>query len=497
MGCMLGSSPCATETLKNLVLPGIGEFNVVDDLLVGPADLGNNFFLEEQQLGKLRAESVCQHLCEMNPEVKGKHIAKSPVAAVAEGLDFFKGFSLVVACQLVESSALKLGSICEDLGLPLLLVTSLGLVGKMRVFKEHCVCETKPDSEFGDLRLTEPFPELQRYVDSFNIEELSDVQHGHLPYVVILIQAIDAFKKAHNNSLPSTAEEKNDFKRMVMQGQRNDKEQNYSEALDNAYKAWIPYTIPDAMQDVLALNNCNATSDFWVVARAVSQFVRDCGKLPLAGVLPDMTATSDFFVKLQEIYACRAAGDRAAITAHVASIQGELGTSSEAEVSAEYIQRFCQNAHFCEVFRFKTIQEEFSDASGPEIASECGDEDSLMPWYVVLRSADRFREIHGHWPGGLCGDDERSLSEEAAALSDVMQDIIKTYNQESLVIDSKYIEEVTRFGGCELHTISSVMGGVAAQEVVKLLTKQYAPVTNTMIYDGLNGKMQVFQLGGE
>lgn len=39
--CLLGSSAVGSELLKNLVLPGIGEFIVVDDALVNKEDLGN------------------------------------------------------------------------------------------------------------------------------------------------------------------------------------------------------------------------------------------------------------------------------------------------------------------------------------------------------------------------------------------------------------------------------------------------------------------------
>ena len=53
---LLGAGPAGTETLKNLVLPGVGRVVVVDDEHVTAADLGNNFFLDSGCLGKKRAE---------------------------------------------------------------------------------------------------------------------------------------------------------------------------------------------------------------------------------------------------------------------------------------------------------------------------------------------------------------------------------------------------------------------------------------------------------
>ena len=45
-----------TETLKNLVLPGIGSFTILDDFAVDYQDLACNFFVSQQSLGKPRAE---------------------------------------------------------------------------------------------------------------------------------------------------------------------------------------------------------------------------------------------------------------------------------------------------------------------------------------------------------------------------------------------------------------------------------------------------------
>lgn len=496
--CMLGSSPCATETLKNLVLPGIGQFTVVDAATTEPSDLGNNWFLEEDDVGKSRAESVCKQLLEMNPDVQGAHIAKSAAQVIEEGADFFRPFALVIACQLTEPLAIRLGVICKELRIPLLLITSLGFMGKIRVYvSEHCVCETKPDTELGDLRINDPFPELKNFADSMDLEAMDDAQHAHVPYVVILIKALDVFRKKHEGKLPSNKDEKDEFKQIVASMQRSPQEGNFSEALDNAYKAWVPYSIPEPMKQVLELNTENKTSDFWVVSRAIAQFVRDCGKLPLAGAVPDMTASTESYVRLQEIYGNRAEGDFAAITAHIATIHQELNLTKP--VPQEFVKRYCQNAMSCEVFTFRTLEEEFRPCSleegGVDLACECEDEDSLIQWYLGLRAADAFRQTSQHWPGELCGDtDEAGLATDLSALMQAANKLVEAYKAEGVSAEKDVLEEIVRCGGAELHTTSSVLGGMASQEAVKLLTKQYSPLNNTLIYNGYHGKMQSIEL---
>ena len=66
-----GCGVVGVETLKNLILPGIGNFTIVDEKKMDEEDLGVNFFLSEESLGKSRAEESCRLLKELNPEVNG------------------------------------------------------------------------------------------------------------------------------------------------------------------------------------------------------------------------------------------------------------------------------------------------------------------------------------------------------------------------------------------------------------------------------------------
>ena len=69
-----GPGVVGVETLKNLVLPGIGNFTIVDESIVTEEDLGVNFFLAEESLGRSRADESCRFLRELNPEVNGNAV---------------------------------------------------------------------------------------------------------------------------------------------------------------------------------------------------------------------------------------------------------------------------------------------------------------------------------------------------------------------------------------------------------------------------------------
>jgi amyloid beta precursor protein binding protein 1 len=51
---LIKADATGTETLKNLVLPGVGHFTVLDDKMVTEEDLGVNFFVEELSIGRPR-----------------------------------------------------------------------------------------------------------------------------------------------------------------------------------------------------------------------------------------------------------------------------------------------------------------------------------------------------------------------------------------------------------------------------------------------------------
>lgn len=58
---------------------GIGQFTIVDDAVVSEADLGVNFFLDEESLGKMRGQCATELLLELNPEVQGDWYPKTKV----------------------------------------------------------------------------------------------------------------------------------------------------------------------------------------------------------------------------------------------------------------------------------------------------------------------------------------------------------------------------------------------------------------------------------
>ena len=143
--CMINGTGTGTETLKNLVLPGIGSFTVVDGGDVTERDLGNNFFLEQASLGKKRAECATELLMELNEHVSGSFVNEDITEVLATRPDFLASFSLVVATQMKQAALLQVTAACAARKLPLLVVHTYGFLGYLRLdLGEHQARAARP-----------------------------------------------------------------------------------------------------------------------------------------------------------------------------------------------------------------------------------------------------------------------------------------------------------------------------------------------------------------
>lgn len=64
----------------------------------------------------------------------------------------------------------------------------------------------------------------------------------------------------------------------------------------------------------------------------------------------------------------------------------------------------------------------------------------------------------------------------------------------TLQVPDDYVEEMVRFGAAELHVMGAIMGGIAAQEIIKFITRQFVPVPGTLIYNAMASTSSVFVL---
>lgn len=249
--CVLNSSALASETLKNLVLPGIKSFTVIDAALVQDYDSCSNFFVDKSHLGSSRSKAIVELLLELNPDVQGTHINHDPKLYIDSNPLFFSQFSLVIASQLSEKYLLKLSEILWSSKIPLVVVKTYGFIGYLRIaVPEHTVIETHPEN-IVDLRLDDPFPTLVDFYKKFNFQEMDTVALSHTPYVVILLSVLAEFKEKFN-CIPTSQNDKKLFKEMIKTRitLKIDQE-NFDEATAAAYRAFNVTRLSSQVSEIL------------------------------------------------------------------------------------------------------------------------------------------------------------------------------------------------------------------------------------------------------
>merc|ERR1712080_336628 len=168
---------------KCLVLPGVGKFTIIDRGKVTIEDLGSNFFLDSNSVGKSKAESACQLLQELNPDTLGNHIGQDPIELLESNPGFFEDFTIVICSRLSERDLVKIGEVLWRLNIPLVLCDTFAFLGYIRlVVKEHVIINAQPDNALEDLRLDYPFPEMQKYMENIDLGSMSKLEHSHTPY---------------------------------------------------------------------------------------------------------------------------------------------------------------------------------------------------------------------------------------------------------------------------------------------------------------------------
>ena len=299
-------------------------------------------------------------------------------------------------------------------------------------------------------------------------------------------------------------------------------ELNFLEAEESAYLAYttqeIPWEVEDLLQSIedVFQTKTKTISSFDVLLLCLKRFMEaHDGYPPLDGSIPDMTASTNRYIELQGIYKTKAESDKAEMKNILASIveefDGSDGSSTIPDISNEEMTIFCKNVYnlrliktrsFLDEYEFKYQNEEEKGEILGELASLTYDsyevpEPTPLLWMIVLRACDAFYDDNGHYPGY----DSRELALESdvrAVQKHIVNLVVKLGLEENELIQSTllsveedkkvaFAKEVVRYHNAEIHNVASVVGGVASQEAVKLITGQYVPMDGTYLFNGIAG----------
>jgi hypothetical protein len=149
---------------------------------------------------------------------------------------------------------------------PLFYIHSLGFYSHFSVClpPSYPVVETHPDpTTTTELRLTNPWPELLALAKekTSGLKEMNDHDHGHVPYVLLLLHYLEVWKQQNSGRVPSTYREKQEFRKLVEKNARADNaeggEENFEEAAKAVLKSLNPVTLGRNVQAIFQAEECN------------------------------------------------------------------------------------------------------------------------------------------------------------------------------------------------------------------------------------------------
>ena len=515
----LNSDSCSCEILKNLILSGVGEVTIVDDAKITQEDLKNNFFVDADDVNKSRGEIVLKNLLELNPDVKGNFINKSAKEYIDDEKNDFKSFTVLIATNLLSDENDKLYSIAKKNNLRLVIVKNNGLINYIRLYENYHgnMSLRLLDNPVSDYRLSCPWKELKDFANSFDLEKMDLIDHKNVPYFVILLKALDKYRNNKNDpeANPNNKEEKEEFKNivkgfMLSTGTEGENE-NIEEALSKLYfcnkynnklttykMEQIFEVIEKISQKEIFSKSNNYMKLFFIYFITLKQFFNKYKTYPLCGPIPDMISNTKNFIGLKQIYNTKAKNDHKEMRDMINIEIKENKNLSDEEKSElnklvnnlttdqiDIVDILNKNWPQTSLFVYPdNVNEEEAKNFDPDQFDEDFQKLNFV-WYLLFRASDKFMNKNKRYPGQNIDDFKKDvpelfelLKEEFSKLS-VKPDLGSQLNEDNAF-------EFCRMGKGFVPPVVSIIGSMASQEIIKLITYQFETVNNTVIYDGIN-----------
>lgn len=101
----------ANEVAKNLVLAGIGSLTILDEQTVSEHDIGAQFLVSQDDIGRNRGEAAAENARKLNPRVN-IDVDQQPVKEKEPV--FFTQFDIVVACDQDLNEMIRINNACRS-----------------------------------------------------------------------------------------------------------------------------------------------------------------------------------------------------------------------------------------------------------------------------------------------------------------------------------------------------------------------------------------------
>jgi len=469
---IVGSTIAATETAKSLILPGIGAISIHFSHNTSSKRPYNNFF------------NSVDALQELNPEVQINTVDQLPLVCQTEpnsdrtqfqtiDPQFLQNFTLVIQSDpsLIEPRLLSQGA--YNANIPYYFLYSFGQIGilKLSLPKQgHLVLDSHKEHILPDLRLDLPRPAYQEFVKSFDLESMSTTDFQHVPFPVIISKCWQLSDLVAREWPLEYTVDKNLIKENIGKLRRTGDEENFQEAVDSvnkyAQRTQVPSEVTASLDQVrLKMLNQNRhvsqeANENYCLLLALRQYLAMFRQLPISGVVEDMTSDTDSYVKLQQIYRTFAKQDMDKFEAILEEVFSEH-SKDHGIIDRNRVIAFVKNCRKISLVNTTPFHDDLTNNRPATVKDLEADIDTdwqeNLRWWLILKT---------------------SLLTEGSGMIEALKSV-----QSTSMVDA--LAEFERVGFSEIHSVGAITGGVAAQEVIKVITGQYVPMCGLWVYNGI------------
>jgi NEDD8-activating enzyme E1 regulatory subunit len=115
--------------------------------------------------------------------------------------------------------------------------------------------------------------------------------------------------------------------------------------------------------------------------------------------------------------------------------------------------------------------------------------------YVAMLSSSMFENIYHRKPGETSELRSSEWELDIATLTQLASSIWQELGLPGKCLATQEIlTEMCRCAGASMHCVASVLGGIVAQEAIKVLLQQFVPVSGVLVYNGICATTKVLDV---
>ncbi|VDB85552.1 unnamed protein product [Peniophora sp. CBMAI 1063] len=211
----------ATETIKNIVLAGIGKLVVVDDSDVAEEDLGAGFFFRDEDVGKKRVDVARGRIESLNPLVTVQTEQRSLLATSdADLAALLEGVDLVCLTDTDRDTCIRVNKVCRERSTPLYCGGTFGMLGY--IFCDLLVHEYIAPDRSGvskDGPKTVKATATYAFLDAALKHSWSSISRRQTreinPAAIFTVQGIWEYQSLHQGILPTEPEHADELEKIA------------------------------------------------------------------------------------------------------------------------------------------------------------------------------------------------------------------------------------------------------------------------------------------